>query len=703
MSTLRIRKWQRLFALAGFVLWLTAPSLAVASNTNSGEEAGPVQLEAEQLTFDQANATYLAEGDVLLRRGEQVLQAEQVRWNDETSQADAFGDVRLTGADGDMFGEELHLNLDRQEGLIRNGRVFVRESNFHIIGTEIEKTGERTYRVEDGTFTTCDGEVPSWKFTARELDVTVDGMAWAQHVFFHIYDLPVLYLPVVGYPVMTERESGLLMPNAGYSDKRGTELSLTYYQVLGRNQDATFYLDYLSLLGLGKGVEYRYFLGHDNVGEAKAYHVSGFSGEDDRFALDWQHRGTLPGQVRLTADIMYISEREYFSDFGDAAGEYNRDKAESLIAASRNWQKNNLAGQVKYVKDLGQFQSLTLHRLPEVRFNMIRQRIGDTPLYYRMDSSAAYLYQDQDQDVDQDLKSGRFSLRPALSAVFRPAGVVEIVPEIGYLERYYTGSDGEGREGIFDFSTRVATRFSRVYSFNGKWVNKIQHVVQPEILYQYVPSVNQADLPQFESFDEIGKKNTVSMAITNRFIAKLEPADGNADYHEFMYLRISQEYALDESRRELLTPSQVQEEDFSDLRLELLLRPNRQNFIDLDTRYDVGSGADVLTFNAATGINDQNGNSLALTYRYGKDDFEYLGGFLNLALLRPWYVSYGHRYSLDGNNNLENLLNLEYRAPCWSAFLTFRNRQGDQEVFISFSLRGLGRTPQFGRQLGRRR
>jgi LPS-assembly protein len=688
-------RWGRFFALVSCLLMLALPAPAAESDS-AGGDAVPIELEAEELTFDQASGTYLAERDVLLRRGEQILQADEVRWDARTSQADAFGDVYLTGPEGTATGDEMHLNMEKEVGLIRNGRIFVRKPNVHILGTEIEKTGERTYRVEDGTFTTCDGEVPSWKFTASELDVTVDGFAWARHAVFHIYDIPVIYLPIFGYPVVTERESGFLMPNAGYSDSRGTQLSLAYYQVMGRNMDATFYLDYLSRLGLGKGAELRYFLGHDNRGEAIAYHVSGFSGMDDRFALDWRHLGTLPGDVRLIADVLYISERDYFSDFGEVAGEYNRDQAESLIAASRNWEKNNLAGQVRYVKNLVGDDDLTLQRLPEIRFAMLRHRIGDTPFYYRMDTGAAYLYQ------DQDLEGGRFSLRPALSAVFRPGGVLDFVSEVAYLERYYTGSFGEEREGVFDFSTRLATRFGRVYPVNGKRVRKIQHVVQPEIAYRYVPADDSSDLPLFEAQDRIGRQNLITCGITNRFIARLESPEGQVAYHEFLYLRLAQEINLEASGQNLLVGEEEEEDGSTDnLRLELILRPTQRTFFDIDTRYDVSSGEDFLDFNAATGLRDERGNSLALSYRYHNDEQEYLGAQIGTSLMKPVYVNYQHRYSIDGSNALEKVLDLEYRAQCWSFFLTWRDRQDEQEITFNFALTGLGRTSHPGSRVGR--
>ncbi len=91
----------------------------------------------------------------------------------------------------------------------------------YIQGTKIERLGESDFRIEEGTFTTCNGEVPSWKFGASRMDVTLGGYARARNMIFYLKDIPSLYFPYMVYPAKTERESGLLIPSAGYSDKRG--------------------------------------------------------------------------------------------------------------------------------------------------------------------------------------------------------------------------------------------------------------------------------------------------------------------------------------------------------------------------------------------------------------------------------------------------------------------------------------------------
>lgn len=693
-----LSRW--LAPLALVLLLLAGPALALEVGGGL-DDASPVAIEADELTFDEATSTYRASGRVQLRKGELTLLSDRVEWNTATGETAASGNVRLSEPGGEMAGDELSLNLDSGRGRLRGGRVLLREENFHIAGSEIEKLGEQSYRVTDGTFTTCDGETPAWRFAAKRLDVTLGGYARAKSAVFYLRDLPLLYVPYLIYPAKAERESGFLMPRYGYSQKRGTQLSLVYYQVIDRHLDATFYLDYLSDLGVGKGLEYRYIFGEDNEGVAKVYHINGLNGADNRYAFDWQHQGALPGSVHLAADVEYVSSRDYFDDFGEVAEEYNKDNAQSVVTLSRNWRKVNLSGQLKYTKDLEQNNDQTLQRLPEIKLSAARQRLGETPFYVGFDSAYTYFWR------REGLKGQRLTARPALSAVFRPGRLVEIQPEIGYRERLYQTSDqgpGFEREGICDFSTRISTRLSRVFTPERRLVKKVRHSIEPEIRYRYVPPENQDRLPQFDALDDIGPENKVTFSLTNRFTARLEPEEGETFYHEFFYLRLSQDYDIRESRRDRLN-SQDKLRPFSDIRAELIVRPTRWSYLDLDARYDVNSEGDgfkdrFLVFNVRGGARDGAGNGLSLDYRYRQEELEYLAGNLDLALFKPVYVNYQHRYDFEDRTTLEKVLNLEYRAQCWSVFLTARDRLEDTEYLITFALSGIGKVAEFGGSLG---
>jgi len=88
-----------------------------------------------------------------------------------------------------------------------------------------------------------------------------------------------------------------------------------------------------------------------------------------------------------------------------------------------------------------------------------------------------------------------------------------------------------------------------------------------------------------------------------------------------------------------------------------------------------------------------------LDYRYTRDSNHYLSGALELSWLEPVILKYLQRYDFREEANLEQVVDLEYRAQCWSLSLVYRNRLEDSEYLITFSLTGIGQLARFGGNL----
>ena len=93
-----------------------------------------------------------------------------------------------------------------------NGKIFIAQNHLYVKGEKIEKKGEATYRLENATVTTCDGENPDWSLAASELDLTIDGYGVLKHGRFLTGDVPILYAPYFVFPAKTTRQSGFLFP-----------------------------------------------------------------------------------------------------------------------------------------------------------------------------------------------------------------------------------------------------------------------------------------------------------------------------------------------------------------------------------------------------------------------------------------------------------------------------------------------------------
>jgi len=204
-----------------FILWFVIPSLGLTADLNQLGSAGrPVQLEADQLSLDKDAGIYRAQGHVKLVQGDFELHSQTLEWNMESGAVTAIGEVELLSPGEELAGDEAYYNLKQGTGTVTAGHFFLREQNFHVRGSLIERRGDVDYRITDGIFTTCNGEIPAWKFGAKRVDVTLGDYARARHTLFYLKDIPVLYFPYMIYPAKTERESGLL---SGSGDQSGRD------------------------------------------------------------------------------------------------------------------------------------------------------------------------------------------------------------------------------------------------------------------------------------------------------------------------------------------------------------------------------------------------------------------------------------------------------------------------------------------------
>ena len=673
------------------VVPVEAQAVALAEPATAPQPAqqseAPVSLEADQLSYDQAGGVYEADGHVILRQGDLSLTAEQLLLQTATQDVTATGDVVIRQADDELSGQRIQYNLATELGTVQEGRVLLKEKNFHLAGESVQKSGAATYHVTEGRFTTCDGDVPDWEFSAESVDVTLGRYAEARNAWFRVKDVPLLYFPYLLYPVKTERESGLLPPRFGHSSDKGVQSSLAWYQVIDRNQDATLYLDHYSKKGLGTGLEYRYIFGQDNAGEARYYHVRGISDNPDLYAIEWLHGGTLPGGVRLTVDAEYVDDVLFFDDFGEVADDYNQDKTLATLILQRNWNKLNLAGHLRYLEDLESDNDLTLQKLPELSVVVPRYRVGTTPLYLGLESYATRFSSEDAPDGE------RFSLRPSVSAVFTPGSWLEMMPEVALAQRYYDAEADDDEVTIPEYALTMSTRLQRVFSFQRFGFDRLRHSIEPEVSYLYTPDVDQEGLPWFDRHDRLERQNRIEYALVNRLTAKTVRFGEAPDYRDILWLRLSQSYDVGEERDDAIDDK----EPFSDLRVELDLRPTERSFVEMDARIATHNATVFNRLDLEAGLDDNAGNRLAVGYAYRREltdaselSADYLKTVLDTALLKPVYLHLEERYDFQDEGSLETLVGLEYRSRCWSLILSYRDRPDDEQVMVSFVLAGLG-------------
>ena len=177
------------------------------------------------------------------------LEADRLVLNNKTGEAEAEGNVYLQEQADVIRADKLQVNINTKAGLIFNGDLFMSKDNLHFKGDMIERKSETVFHVENGTFTTCDkGE---WYLKADEIDVDMDRYATGSGVSFNMIGLPVFYTPYLLFPV--RRQSGLLIPELGYSSSEGFVMKNFLFWAINDYQDMTFYSDYRAEHGHGTG------------------------------------------------------------------------------------------------------------------------------------------------------------------------------------------------------------------------------------------------------------------------------------------------------------------------------------------------------------------------------------------------------------------------------------------------------------------
>ena len=672
-------------------------SSSVLAATTSLVADSPIQVEADQFWLEGETNTYRAIGGVRITGEDLELQADEVSWAADSGEAVASGDVNLYRSGTRLEGEFMNFNLNTGLGELSRGQVLLEEDNFHFSGERIIRTGERDFSVQNGTFTSCDPLDPDWQFVASSMRVHNARWATAKHVRFHIADIPILYLPYLVYPIRYERESGFLEPEIGYSNSAGTELSLVYYWAIAQNMDATIDLDYLSRIGLGKGLEYRYALPNLNNGVLNGYHVNGYSDNPNSHALSWQHKGWLPGKVRMLADMEYVSDKDFLEDFGAAADEYNKDLTESTLAFGRTWQRSFAGIRFDYTQDLVNNDKSVLQRLPRLDLSRVRSRLWSTPLFVGVDTTTTYFWREEGQD------GTRLLLRPLLAADLHLGDYLSLEPEVAFLQRYYDTdqpSEEDSATGNYELALRLKSELSRVFHVDGERLENVRHLLEPRVEYRYRPDEDQDALPYFDYLDRRGAENLLELALVNRWTARLRQDEGAPYYHEFLQIRLAQAYDLDEQRREVL-PGDERRRPWGLFRTEVVLHPTRRSFIDLDALFDVNTGGltvdrRVEQFNARAGYTDDAGNRLRLGYYYSGEEEKYLHGNIEMSLLNPLFLGFTQRFDFRDEKSLERSLRAEYRSECWSVALTLTERPDEKSFLVSFALGGFGQLAEMG-------
>ncbi|MEJ2169773.1 MAG: LPS assembly protein LptD, partial [Desulfobacterales bacterium] len=263
-------------------------------------------------------------------------------------------------------------------------------------------------------------------------------------------------------------------------------------------------------------------------------------------------------------------------------------------------------------------------------------------------------------------------------------------------QQYYT-------RGLYDTRLDLLTEVFNIFPMHGKTLDAIKHTIRPRVVYEYIPDVDQSDLPHFDAIDRIENQNLVTYSLINTLTSKTQkkgtfersrvvdpktsevidsPAKYN--YNDFLRFELKQSYDINEGKEN--NPDRP----FSPLSARLDFFPGKYIALDALALWSVYD-YEFLSGNIGTNIWDERGDKLSIQYSYAQQSDEItrfpnltnglintlsdevvlnrantLKADLQVKVTDRLRVSTVYEYNFLDDIQVQLGFGINYRASCWA-------------------------------------
>jgi LPS-assembly protein len=589
-------KWHSLFL--ALIISLAAPGLAFAQDpakplpqnsaknqssqvTKTPARAGANSDQTATLEADQQRQVgriYYADGNVDIHYQNSRLRADHVEYNEDTYVAIARGHVQLDYMTQHVEADEAHYELRTGHGTFTRVRatfsierkpspiLLVSSNPLYFEAEEAERLDEHTYRIKKAWMTVCNPDKPTWKFYAPEATVYLQKSVHLENGDFRVFSVPVLYLPYATFPAGKDRESGFMIPNIGDSSSKGYILGESYYWAPTDWMDASLGGTYYSKRGWGQRADLRM-----RPWENAKLDVT-YNGVIDRGLEQPQIPGEppvpainqgghearllftalLPDGWRAVADLDNLTSLTYRlawsetytqavnSEVRNSAFLTNNFRGFSLNFAALSYQNYLSASPDTYV---------SMRAAPEVRFSSVDQSpFPHLPIYFSFEGFSDAVHRSETataEPLDTPNFVPRSELAPTVTIPLHFRDWLDVTPTFTLRSTYYGGQQENNvyvPQGFFRTTEEFSVDF-RPPSFDRIWSSrsgtKWKHVIEPDMVYNYVTGVNNyARFIRFDEDETLTDTNEIQYGITQRLYRRKK--DGDAE--EVIRWRLLQKY-----------------------------------------------------------------------------------------------------------------------------------------------------------------
>ena len=387
---------------------------------------------------------------------------------------------------------------------------------------------------------------------------------------------------------------------------------------------------------------------------------------------------------------------------------------------NRIWPSYSLNAETRWYDDVVKRRYAetddTLQKLPYVTFNGSRQPLLSTPAYFDFETEYVNFYRidgDQGQRIDLYPRF-YFPWRYRYFATVEPSfGLRETAWIVDYEQVPDPDQDTTAHREIYDLKLDVSSEIYRVFESGWAGADRVQHLLRPQVVYEYIPDQDQSDLPQFDGTDRINKRNRITYSLINTLISRSPftaaaapdvtadeppveagdpaietPAGAGYDtvkgpsYREFLRFKLLQYYDINEANEEDPRP-------FSPIQAELELNPSSFTTFKADAQWSVYDSAFV-SHNLSARLRDSRGDQLITEYRYTRDSKESIIVEALIPVTDSISLSGDFEENLLDNRNLKTGVGILYKSQCWSVDVKYLEEVDDKSISFMVRLHGLG-------------
>lgn len=664
-------------------------------------------LLATELTADHGEVRnsniFSLQGNVSIRRGSQLIEADEGYYESDAEQAQVQGNVRLQRDGLVIEGSKADFDLAGEHGYIENPAFFLTDRHARGSAESIRFESREVLRLSHATYTTCDPGDDDWYLKSRNVRLDREhGFGTATHATLSFQGVPFLYFPYITFPIDDRRKSGVLVPSFGTSNESGTEISIPYYWNIAPDYDATITPRLISRRGTQARSEFRYLTG-GSYGELNLEYLPDDTlFGDDRQLAALRHTTTFSPAWRGDIDASYVSDGEYFQDLENSLSLASITHLERRADLSYTGDDAMFLGRLQGFQTVDETIPATsrpYQRLPQLLF-------ATSPLPQGGGTEMAFHSELAHFERADSVTGSRVDIAPRISLPVETIAAY-LLPELTLrytqyqLDAQVPGVVDEPHRGIPIISVDSGVFFER----DTRWQSAdYLQTLEPRLYYLYVPERDQSALPLFDTgardfgyselfrdnrytgADRVGDANQLSMGLTTRYI---ENASGN----ERLRASIGQIVYFDD-REVTLSAGTPETRSTSDLVAEIVANPTSSWTTRADWQWNheadrTEKGTFSLQYHPTTG------RVINMSYRFRETALEQTDLSLLWPLHRRWRAVGRWNYSMLDQRTLESLAGLEYESCCWRLSMVGRSYINDptgasnRSLFVELELKGL--------------